>query len=534
MLKHTKKNNFPLRVVELFAGVGGFRLGLEKIANRRAFEFIWSNQYEPGSRMQWASEVYKYQFPDTEKSKHSNKLIEDAITSGEVPKKFDLLVGGFPCQDYSVAKPKNHSRGINGKKGVLWWSIYEILKNSKPEYIILENVDRLIKSPSKQRGRDFAIMLKCLAALGYIVEWRVINAAEYGMPQRRRRVFIVASKLSSKLGKITKTIGHEECIYRTGVLAEAFPVRPISLTKGSYSKKKKLNVECSKHTIELEPHKLTELFNKGNSIHAPFMSAGLMIPTENGAAEVWTSKVIPNYKGKSKNLGNILINQNEVPEEFLINKESVKNWVKQKKNKNEIRTNYLTTFEHVRKLFANVGTRLKLTNSLKYALRKQLESYREKNPSGGQPLKLYVEGSTKSIEVTWKLINETKTEYHFKEGPLPMPDPLNRPLRTIITSEGNSSPSRFKHIICRDCAAKWRKNNKVLEHKCVEAKNFRRLTPLELERGNMFPDNHTKYIKIKGEVKEVSSQQRAFFMGNALVVGVVKKIGESLFKKIQA
>ena len=92
-LKAPKK---PYRVVELFAGVGGFRVGLEKILKGNAFKVVWSNQYEPGSAKQWASRVYEYQFPDTKDSKHSNKLIEEAIAAGEVPS-HDVLVGGFPC-----------------------------------------------------------------------------------------------------------------------------------------------------------------------------------------------------------------------------------------------------------------------------------------------------------------------------------------------------------------------------------------------------------------------------------------------------
>ena len=116
--------NKKLKVAELFAGVGGFRLGLEK----SNYEIVWSNQWEPSTKKQHA-----------------------------------------------------------------WWSIHSILENkkNKPKYLFLENVDRLLKSPSTQRGRDFAVMLQSLNDLDYAVEWRIINAAEYGMPQRRRRVFFI-------------------------------------------------------------------------------------------------------------------------------------------------------------------------------------------------------------------------------------------------------------------------------------------------------------------------------------------------------
>ena len=157
-----------LKVLELFAGVGGFRLGLEKDKN---YSVVWSNQWEPSTKMQHASLVYEARFgPD----KHTNIDIAEVEVS-KIPDA-DILVGGFPCQDYSVATTLQNSKGLIGKKGVLWWSIHKILSEKKnpPKYLFLENVDRLLKSPANQRGRDFAIILKSLDELGYAVEWRVI------------------------------------------------------------------------------------------------------------------------------------------------------------------------------------------------------------------------------------------------------------------------------------------------------------------------------------------------------------------------
>ena len=136
-----------------------------------------------------------------------------------------MLVGGFPCQDYSVATTLSNSKGIEGQKGVLWWSIYKILKEKgkkRPPIVFLENVDRLLLSPAKQRGRDFAIILECLNELGYIVEWRIINAAEYAMPQKRRRTYIVAYLKNSPLAKGLKS--PSKWIFNDGIFAKAFPV----------------------------------------------------------------------------------------------------------------------------------------------------------------------------------------------------------------------------------------------------------------------------------------------------------------------
>ena len=185
-----------VNIIELFAGVGGFRVGLER-ADANFFKTIWANQWEPSTKIQHAAIVYSERFG---KDSISNKDI-NTVNTIDIPD-HDMMVGGFPCQDYSVATTLNNSKGIEGKKGVLWWSIYRILKekgDKRPMIVFLENVDRLLISPANQRGRDFAIILECFNELGYIVEWRIINAAEYAMPQRRRRTYILAYKQNSKI-----------------------------------------------------------------------------------------------------------------------------------------------------------------------------------------------------------------------------------------------------------------------------------------------------------------------------------------------
>ena len=206
-----------LKTIELFAGVGGFRIGLERASDeKKGFNVIWSNQWEPSTKTQHASEVYVRQFGY---ENHSNEDIS-TVKVEDIPD-HDLLVGGFPCQDYSVASTLKNSHGIVGKKGVLWWEIYRILvekKEKAPQYLLLENVDRLLKSPASQRGRDFAIILSSLNSLGYSVEWRVIDASQYGMPQRRRRVFIFASRKKSDKDAY-------DILTECGLFAKTFPIK---------------------------------------------------------------------------------------------------------------------------------------------------------------------------------------------------------------------------------------------------------------------------------------------------------------------
>jgi DNA-methyltransferase (dcm) len=253
------KNN--IEVVELFAGVGGFRVGLEESSAR--YKTIWANQWEPGKKAQHAFECYISHFGKT-----NNHVNEDISKVKNLVPKHDLLVGGFPCQDYSVAR--TGAQGITGKKGVLWWEINDILKAKSPRYLLLENVDRLIKSPSSQRGRDFGVILRCLFDLGYAVEWRVINAAEYGNAQRRRRIFIFAyhdsTNLYKKLETNVSTLGKqalESWIINDGFYAPAFPI--------------KKDIKTDVHEFCIDEFKYPLLTDLSEKFEAIFHNSGVMI-----------------------------------------------------------------------------------------------------------------------------------------------------------------------------------------------------------------------------------------------------------------
>ena len=410
-----------IRTVELFAGVGGFRLGLEKAnSNNKFYSIVWSNQWEPSTKIQHASDVYCARFGY---ENHSNKDISTVKVS-DIPE-HDLLVGGFPCQDYSVASTLKNSHGIIGKKGVLWWEIYRILeekKGSAPKYLMLENVDRLLKSPASQRGRDFAIILSSLNALGYAVEWRVINASEYGMPQRRRRVFILAYKNNTKIFNTLKSDTPLNILNKSGLFARSFPV--VAIEKSSI-----VSSKLSDNLVDI-----TNNFNKKTPKQNAFFEAGYMIE-----GVYYTSKYRPDYSGKMSTLGDFLEDEKDILQEFYISDEELEKWQ-------------------------------------------------------------YHKGS-KSVE---RVNKSTGHKYTYSEGNMGFPDSLSKPSRTIITGEGGASASRFKHVVY------------------VEGK-YRRLTPVELERLNMFPDNHTK---------GVTNTKRAFLMGNALVVGIVEKLGNALAEEL--
>ena len=211
-------------ICELFAGVGGFRLGFNRLES--GWMTTWFSQWEPGAKTQWAHDCYVQHFGDSPDLNNEFLTGEDISTMDKqaIPD-HTLLVGGFPCQDYSVAHTLSSSHGIEGKKGVLWWQIRDTIIAKKPPFCIFENVDRLLKSPAKQRGRDFGVILACRAQEGYSVEWRVVNAAQYGAAQRRRRTFIFAYRNDTIYGQTMGDVSVDMIIKDDGLMAKAFPIQ---------------------------------------------------------------------------------------------------------------------------------------------------------------------------------------------------------------------------------------------------------------------------------------------------------------------
>lgn len=396
-----------LRVVELFAGVGGFRLGLQAAGHT----VVWSNQWEPGKKVQHASDCYVRHFGQ---DGHTNRDISTVQTS-EIPE-HDLLVGGFPCQDYSVATTK--AKGIEGKKGVLWWDIHRIAKYKRPPYLLLENVDRLLRSPTAQRGRDFGVLLRCLDNLGYRVEWRALNAADYSFPQKRRRTFIFAAHKDTDWGaSMEQGASHARYLVKEGFFARQFPVREEIAS---------LDVERDRDGVL--PKGIQET-SDGFTFH--FRKAGVMVD-----GKIWTREVLAKA-GPVATLGQIL--ERDVETKYYVPDDLVARW-------------------------------------------------------------RYLKGAKAEARTT-----EDGYEYNYTEGAIPFPDDLNQPSRTLLTGEGGTSPSRFKHIILDP-----------------HTQRFRVLTPIEAERLNGFPDGWTSGMP---------EGWRYFCMGNALVVGLVEKMGQTLHER---
>lgn len=457
----------PGKVVELFAGVGGFRLGLEGRGtsllrgvtgdrdHASRWRVVWSNQWEPGLKRQDASSCYVGWFGQAgHVCEDIERFLDWAIDGDEdaippasrVPLpgsgRIDLLVGGFPCQDYSVAKPLSQASGIEGKKGVLWWQIHRLIEDRLPTYVLLENVDRLLKSPADQRGRDFAVMLACFAVLGYDVQWRVVNAADYGFPQRRRRVFILAERAKTKAERDKRrknplTIEQAWAVLRhDGTLARALPV-------GSVDGLVAVGLGADPAEPGADPFAVSETFGLGHR-SSVWSDAGVM---RGGFA--WTATTRPGrrprrHAGRRKDavLRDVLVRDDDVPPEYVIPRPREKAW----------RT--LKGAKHVPRVDKRTG----------YA-------------------------------------------YTYSEGGVAFPDPLDRPSRTILTGEGGTSPSRFKHVVR------------------MSDGRLRRLLPVELERLQGFPDDWTR-LRADGSV--ITDGRRAFFMGNALVIGLVEAIGREL------
>ena len=424
-----------MKIFSMFDGVGGFIVGLEN-SSKEIFKTLYSNQYEPSRKIQDAYEVGLYRFPNMEHIGTDVALIPNEKFEEMRKNGVDMIVGGFPCQDYSVARSKKNELGIEGKKGVLFWEIIRATEVIKPKYLILENVDRLLKAPSSQRGRDFAVMLAAFNELGYSVEWRVINAADYGRAQRRRRVFFFVFRNDTKWGeRLHKTYEsnlpkkatteerlaqYQNYIFADGLFGRQFPVKDMAV-------KKRINAN---HLIG-DIAEVSETFKDGK-----FWNSGLM--TNGYYYTIETDPIVEN----PITMGDIVVPEDTVDAKYYITGE-------------------------------------------------KLEKFK------------YLRGAKKITRTS-----ADGHEYTYAEGGMSEYDSLELPGRTMLTSEG--SVNRSTHLL---------KING----------NYRLITPIEAERLQDFPDDWTKFkLNAKGEVEEVSDRMRMFFMGNALVTGIVKRIGDEL------
>lgn len=409
-----------MNVLELFAGVGGFRVGLEKASP--TFKTLWSNQFEPSRKSQDAFEVYNYHFPDSENWNEDIATISDERFSA-LKGKVDLIVGGFTCQDYSVARTKKDEKGIEGRKGVLFWEIVRATKLSNSKYLLLENVDRLLKAPSKQRGRDFAIMLRAFADLGYGVDWRVINPADYGWCQRRKRVFLFVYRKDTDYFKQQQSL-------------EDFGVGTSGIFEETHETKDEIVKDRSSSFVLPE-----DIVEVSDSFSTQFWNAGSMIE-----GKVITKELEPKYEGYCKVLGDILEDPSDLPNSLYLSEDKV-------------------------------------------------DKFR------------YLRGAKK-----FERTNSEGFTYTYSEGAMNLVDSSDLPSRTLLTSEG--SISRTTHLI-------------------EDSKGYRLLTVLETERLQGFPDNWTKVKLSKGKEVVVSDTRRKFFMGNALVVEVVKSLGKYIADRLE-
>ncbi|NFO28711.1 DNA (cytosine-5-)-methyltransferase [Clostridium botulinum] len=403
MMKHT--------ICELFAGVGGFRVGFEK--SSPDWKTVWANQWEPSKKVQHAFECYRSHFETSGGINEFSNIDISQVPEEHIPE-HTLLVGGFPCQDYSVAS--TGAKGIQGKKGVLWWEIERILKSKRPPFMILENVDRLLKSPSKQRGRDFGIIINCLANLGYSVEWRVINAAEYGFQQRRRRTFIFAvHNTTNYYEELNKQSVYEE-LQCSGFFSSTFNIETFE--------------EQHINSIDIKEKYDLDTLEISNNFTFEFKNSGIY---KNGV--IYTIQTTPSNILTENQLTLRDILEEHVDEKYILSEDDLEKWT-------------------------------------------------------------YLKGP-KAIERTSK----DGHKYTFREGGIAFPDSIDKPARTMLTSE--ASKNRSTHVVSD-----------------IETGRLRILTPLECERINGFPDNWTN--------TGMTQSFRYFCMGNALVVNLIEHMGRKL------
>ena len=470
----------PIRVAELFAGVGGFRLGLEG----EDYEFVFSNQWEPGETKQWASKIYEERFGS---KGHSNDDIHNVRK--QVPE-HELLVGGFPCQDYSVARTISGELGIKGEKGKLWTPIKQIIRDSpvRPKMVLLENVPRLLNSPSKHRGLNFAVILWDLLEMGYDVEWRVIQASDYGMPQKRSRVFIMAYRRPNK----TNYYRNGKGTFGPKIRSRNPMIRWMTgrLTKGGNGGWDVGPFASSFPLIGELPLEKSELPSVSDfswsEKSGPFGNTGYAWKDNQKIAKkwMWTFKSTPNYVGKYETLGDVLVDVHD-PGYEITDKEKLRMYAYIKGEQKEWR---------IRK--EDAGKAREIKGDLWELYQMCTRGYRTDWWAESREDPRYLKGLERGLI------------YDYTAGAMAYPDSLDKASRTVVTAEIGKSVSRMRHVI---------------EY---EKGKFRGLMPEELEQLNMFPKGWTEY-------EGISDSKRGFLMGNALVVGIIKKLAGPLARLIR-
>ena len=190
--KTTEVKNELIRYFDMFAGIGGFRAGLTRAGGFQCVGHCEIDKYADAS-YRAIHDIGKEEcyYPDARE-----------IDPGEMPD-FDLLCGGFPCQSYSMA---GHRLGFADPRGALFFEIARLAEAKRPSYLLLENVPGLL---SHDQGRTFAAILSTLGDLGYHVEWSVLNSAAHGVPQSRRRVFLICYLDPRCAGKVLPVFGND-------------------------------------------------------------------------------------------------------------------------------------------------------------------------------------------------------------------------------------------------------------------------------------------------------------------------------------
>ena len=491
----------PITVAELFAGVGGFRLGLEGHPDEQentGFKVVFSNQWEPDEKAQWASKIYEERFgPEG----HTNDSIHDfthPIDGIKDIAEHDLLVGGFPCQDYSVARTVSGELGIEGEKGKLWVDIARILRwmRPRPKMVFLENVPRLLNSPATARGLNFAIILNDLISMGYEVEWRVINAADYGMPQQRSRVFILAYRTPGSSSRISSINGKG----RFGARQKTYgPIsRWVLGGRGDISKKwdKGPFSEAFPCTGEFQgmAELLPEIEEFAHRKSSPFGNAGYAWKYRYGGKSpkkqeirFWSTRVKAQYEGEKTTLGEVLTDVHDPDYEITDNEKlRMYEYIKGEQKEWRIRKADRKDAEGIK---ANNGNLWDLYQRCTKGYDTQLWQDSRTDPG-------YLKGVEMGII------------YDYSAGAMAYPDPLDKASRTVVTAEIGKSVSRMRHVI---------------EY---EEGKFRGLMPEELEQLNMFPKGWTEY-------EGISDSRRGFLMGNALVVGIVERLAGPIERLIR-
>jgi len=493
-VKNMSNQNGKIKVCSLFSGIGGFELGIIEAIGERA-DFVAYSEVD-----KYAIQIYEKHFP-----KHKNYGDITRITPSKIPD-HDLIVGGFPCQSFSIAGKRG---GFEDTRGTLFFNIAEIAKVKRPRFLLLENVKGLL---SHNEGNTFATIISTLDEVGYDCQWQVLNSKNFGVPQNRERVFIIGHLRGTSRPKVFPITG----TYKENIKKVINPLKGKTkygwhLEQNIYDKKGITRTVKAGGGSGNMPKVIQQLNKPKHSNDRVYLEEGLSptINTAQGGNRQPFIKISKNGKLKSDQdnaatlTGGGHSGGNHSDMDLIVQPVLTPDRLKKRQEGRRFKKDGDPSFT--------------LTGQDVHGVAISKKEFKLQEENSHIPLgKDYKD--PKLVAMRWQRTEKGKKARRENQKKGKDYTPFSDGHRELVPIEGKPVGALTSQAIAKDSLI----GNEM---------KIRRLTPTECERLQGFPDGWTEYgIDEKGNKVNISDSQRYKCLGNAVTVNVIKAIMERLIK----